>query len=487
VFRTEQDNNNAPFTHFGAFEMLLTDETMLAWCRRLTGVSDDAPRLPLEDYLKAIPRFDALRDIPSGTPVLVRGDLDAKPGPNIGDGDIRLRSMVDTLNEGRERGWVQIIFGHIGRKPEGTLVNVAARLGELLDTEIELLSDWFDETSLIVPAAISEKIRTSAPGTVLMLENTRRYDIERSLWKAGAEQLPSLSQPLAKFAQELADNIAKVYVHEALSAGSFDASSTIVPAAMQRVAMGRYLASEMDGPMLRCRRSQLVIFSGLKIDKMDDLEAIVGRGLVRMVIAAGSLAMSLKKASAQLDGGDFCLGVAENPEHSEKPYYIGPDRIKQARDMVKRGRAHSVEFVLPVDFILADGSTSQALAANDQQFDVGPKSSALFEQKVGQFIDSAGNRDDPLVAFHNGVFGMFEDPRFESGTKRFIAQLKRMTDANVEVYVGGGEGGKALERYGKPDWITHCFTAGGTVLNALGNEPIPYLQALYLAVQHSDR
>ncbi len=76
-------------------------------------------------------------------------------------------------------------------------------------------------------------------------------------------------------------------------------------------------------------------------------------------------------------------------------------------------------------------------------------------------------------------------PRFESGTKRFIAQLKRMTDAKVEVYVGGGEGGTALERYGKPDWITHCFTAGGTVLNALGNEPIPYLQALYLATQNT--
>jgi len=49
----------------------------------------------------------------------------------------------------------------------------------------------------------------------------------------------------------------------------------------------------------------------------------------------------------------------------------------------------------------------------------------------------------------------------------------------------GGEGGTALERYGKPDWITHCFTAGGTVLNALGNEPIPYLQALYLATQNT--
>lgn len=466
--------------------MSLSNESMLTWCQRLLGVADDAPRLSLEEYLKAIPRLDALAAIPSGTPVLIRGDVDAKPGPNIGDGDIRLRSMVESLNEGRQKGWIQVVFGHIGRKPEGSLDKVAARLGEILDTPVELITDWYDEATNSVQPAVAEKIQSSSPGTVLMLENTRAYDIERALWKAGAEQLPALCESLAKFAQEMADKVAKIYVHEALSAGSLDASSTVVPAAMPQVAMGRYLASEMDGPMLQCRRSQLVIFSGLKVDKLDDLEAIVSRGQVRMVIAAGSLAMSLKKASAQVDGGDFCLGVAEDPEHSDKPYYIAPERIAQAKGMVEQGRKAGVEFVLPVDFVLADGSSAETLQPGDQQFDVGPKSSDLFEHKVGEFIEEYGRGSQPAVAFHNGVFGMFEDPRFESGTKRFVSQLKRMKDANVEVYVGGGEGGTALDRYGEPDWVTHCFTAGGTVLNALGNEPIPYLQALYLATQGKD-
>ena len=58
---------------------------------------------------------------------------------------------------------------------------------------------------------------------------------------------------------------------------------------------------------------------------------------------------------------------------------------------------------------------------------------------------------------------MFEDPRFAVGTQRFVPQLKRMKEAGVEVYVGGGEGGKALEKYGQPDWVTHAFTRGGTV------------------------
>ena len=53
-----------------------------------------------------------------------------------------------------------------------------------------------------------------------------------------------------------------------------------------------------------------------------------------------------------------------------------------------------------------------------------------------------------------------------------------MTDAGIKVYIGGGEGGTALEKYGQPNWVTYCFTAGGTVLNALGSEPVPYLVAL---------
>mgnify|MGYP001014433175 FL=1 len=56
-----------------------------------------------------------------------------------------------------------------------------------------------------------------------------------------------------------------------------------------------------------------------------------------------------------------------------------------------------------------------------------------------------------------------------------------MHEAGIKVYVGGGEGGKAIDKYGSPDDVTYVFTAGGTVLNALGSEPVPYLVALAAA------
>lgn len=459
--------------------MAVSAQDMQGWCETLLAGRAANPNLSLSDYLGAIPSLGSLGDVPSGSVVWVRGDVDAKPGAAIGEGDIRLRSMVDTLKFGRERGWKQVVFGHIGRKPEGSLSKVAKRLGELVGCEVPLVTDWLDESTLTILPAAAEQIAKAAPGSVILLENTRKYDIERVLWKAKPADLPSIAPKLAKLADAFA-GISTNYVFEALSAGSLDACSVAVPAAMKRVALGSYVEKEFKGPMMQCLNSQLVIFSGLKADKLDDLEAMVGRGKIRRVFSAGSLAMALKKAAAEIDGGSFSLGVAEDPAQKDQPYFIPADRIEQAKRMIADGRQKGIEFVLPVDFTIADGSVTETLKPTDQQFDIGPKTSELFEKKVGEFIAEPGSGK---VAFHNGVFGMFEDPRFEGGTKRFVAQLKRMTDAGAEVYIGGGEGGTSLEKYGQEDWVTHVFTAGGTVLNALGNEPVPYLVALRMAAK----
>ena len=462
--------------------MPVTADRVLQLCRILKGL---APRenLSLADYINSIPRLDSLASVPSGTPVLVRGDVDCDPGPQVGDDDIRLRSMKETLAFGRQKGWKQIVFGHRGRKKEGkpigSLDKVARRLGEILGCDVPLVKDWLDESAAAVKPLVREQIAAAAPGSVLVLENVRAYDLETVLWKAAESDLPALAPKLAALANSMAEQVAKVYVNEALSAGSLDASSTIVPLAMDRVALGKYIAREFEGPMQECLKAELVIFSGIKIDKLDDLEAIIARGTVRTIFSAGSLAMALKKAEAQLAGGDFCLGVSESSGNKKEPWYIPPERIEQARRMVKAGKSQGIQFVLPVDFKLGDGRVVTTLQPQDQQFDIGRESIDLFERKVGEFIEA--HRGRPAVVFHNGVFGMFEKPEFEAGTKAFVQQFKRMTEAGLRVYVGGGEGGTALETYGQSNWVTHCFTAGGTVLNALGAEPVPYLVALRAA------
>ena len=129
----------------------------------------------------------------------------------------------------------------------------------------------------ILPAA-AQQIAAAKPGSIFMLENTRKYEIERALWKAKPADLPALAPKLAKLANEFAEKLGTTYVFEAFSAGSLDACTVVVPAAMKRVALGEYVSAEFTGPMMRCLDAQLVVFSGLKADKLDDLEAMINRG-----------------------------------------------------------------------------------------------------------------------------------------------------------------------------------------------------------------
>jgi phosphoglycerate kinase len=462
--------------------MAVTDREMQDWCQSLLESQAAGTDLTLADYIRDIPGMASLADVPASTPVLVRSDLDCKPGAKIGDGDIRLRSMVDTLRFGLARDWKQVVFGHIGRKPEGSLDKVARRLGEIIEREVPLIGDWLDEKSMTILPPAAQQISSAKPGSVIMLENTRKYEIERVLWKAKPADLPAIAPKLAKLANEFAEKIGTTYVFEAFSAGSLDACSVAVPAAMKRVALGEYVQAEFTGPVMRCLDAQLVIFSGLKADKLDDLEAMIGRGKVTRVFAAGALSSALRKADCVLDGKQCSLGKAEDAAFKDEPWYVPQNRIEQARRMIEEGRKKGIKFVLPVDFVIENGSTVESLKPSHLQMDVGPKTIELFEREIGEFLKLAG-----AVAIYNGVFGKFEDPQFENGTKRFIPQLKRMTENGLEVYVGGGEGGAALEKYGEPSWATHVFTAGGTVLNALGDKPVPFLVALREAAKKTTK
>jgi phosphoglycerate kinase len=255
--------------------MTLTAESMTTWLQTVLGVDPSAKNVTLEQYLSAIGRLESLANVPKGTPVLVRGDLDAKPGAKVGEGDIRLRSMLETLKFGQQKGWIQVIFGHIGRKPEGSLSKVRARLAELLGAEVTFIADWFDPATNTIKDEVTATIKKSAPGSFIMLENTRKYDMERLLWKAKGADIPKLAPVLASLANEFATKVAKVYVNEAFSAGSLDSSTTVVPAAMERVALGLYVAEQFDKWIKECLAAQMVVFSGLKADKLDDMEAMI--------------------------------------------------------------------------------------------------------------------------------------------------------------------------------------------------------------------
>jgi 3-phosphoglycerate kinase len=444
---------------------------MESWVSRLLDADDRFSGIGLKDYARAIPRIDAL-NLSKGAPVLVRCDVDVKIVEGRVRDDARLRSAMETLNHCIGRGWKTVIFGHIGRDPELSLGPVAERFSELLGKDVKFVEDWTDGEA--VKAGVYRAVSRAGAGDVLLLENTRRHDIERALWypekrtKETVERFLSMARGFRR--------MGKAFVNEAIASSGRDMSSCIVPAAMDRVALGFFYHRELEQHLVGASDADMVIFSGLKMDKLDDLLGVVRRGKVKSVITAGALAMALKKAHARMEGKDFCIGKAETEEGEE--YYISPERVEQAMNILSLGRSKGVRFVVPQDFVLDDGSVSESIPAGKAQLDIGPRTREAVREELNRFLRGSGNGPGRPVVFHNGVFGKFEEPAFGEGTRWFMEQLRLLKEGGARVYVGGGEGAEALRKYGDESWVNHAFSCGGTVLTAMAGEPIPPLKAL---------
>lgn len=75
----------------------------------------------------------------------------------------------------------------------------------------------------------------------------------------------------------------------------------------------------------------------------------------------------------------------------------------------------------------------------------------------------------------NGPMGVFEDPRFEEGT-RFIAEA--IASSSAYSVVGGGETAAALDKFHLEDRVDHVSSGGGATLELIEKGDLPGLVAL---------
>lgn len=97
--------------------------------------------------------------------------------------------------------------------------------------------------------------------------------------------------------------------------------------------------------------------------------------------------------------------------------------------------------------------------------DIGPGSAAEFSDAILE----------ARTVFWNGPMGVFEDSRFEAGT-RTVAQA--MADTKAFTIVGGGDSAAALAKFKLDDDVSHVSTGGGASLEYIENGDLPGLAAL---------
>ena len=91
----------------------LHDETFSQALRRAAGYGETG--VTLEDLLARIPPIDSLADLPEGTPVWIRADLDVADRDGVIGEDPRLAGLHETLEFGRTHGWRMLLIGHLRR------------------------------------------------------------------------------------------------------------------------------------------------------------------------------------------------------------------------------------------------------------------------------------------------------------------------------------------------------------------------------------
>ena len=166
----------------------MTDPKCSPGANKLLNVDDRRPSTRLPDYLNAIPRSDvAGQHLPDGTACWCA----ATSMPSRERRSAKETSACVDARHARLRPAATVgsksIFGHIGRKPEDN----AGQGGQAPGRDRRLRRAAHRRLARrVAHHHPSTGAQTRSPparrAAILLLENTRRYDIERVLWKAKA-------------------------------------------------------------------------------------------------------------------------------------------------------------------------------------------------------------------------------------------------------------------------------------------------------------
>ncbi|MER5636700.1 phosphoglycerate kinase [Kitasatospora sp. NPDC002227] len=390
----------------------------------------------------------------AGKRVFVRADLNVPlSGATITD-DGRIRAVAPTIARLVAAGARVIVASHLGRPkgepdPQFSLAPVAVRLGEILGRPVSFATDTVGESAKATVAALAD-------GEVTLLENLRFNAGETA--KDDAER--------GAFADQLAA-LADLYVGDGFGAVHRKHASVYDLPARLPHAVGDLIATEV-GVLKRLteevERPYVVVLGGSKVsDKVGVIDNLLG------------------KADRILIGGGMAYTFLAALGHEVGISLLQKDQIPTVLEYLERGKANNVEFVLPVDvavsasfpdlkthapvtdFEVVDAS---AIPADKEGLDIGPKTRALFAEKLA----------DAKTVFWNGPVGVFEHPTFAEGTK---AVAQALLDSSAFTVVGGGDSAAAVRILGFDETkFGHISTGGGASLEYLEGKQLPGLTAL---------
>ena len=374
-----------------------------------------------------VPELEDLPDV-SGKSILVRVDFNVPLKDGVIGDDLRIRAAVPTLRWLVDHGAKVTCCTHLGRPkgapdPQYSVAPVRARLAELM------------------------------PG-VELIENVRFHAGETT------------NDP-AYVAELIAGH--DLYVNDAFGASHRAHASIVGPPEHLPSAAGRLVAKEVE-VILGLRESParpfVAITGGSKVsDKLGVINALLG--FADSIIIGGGMCFTFLAAMGHGIGNS--LFEADQVDTCKALLDSHGDRLHLPSDIVGLGPGGKL-------FDPAAGGEvrnfGRSLPDGWMGVDIGPGSAAEFADVI---------RDAATILW-NGPMGVFEDARFEAGT-RVVAEA--VAESRGFSVIGGGDSAAAIAQFGLADEVGHVSTGGGASLELIEQGDLPGLAALRSAATRS--
>ncbi len=376
----------------------------------------------------------------AGKRVFIRADLNV-PQDDKGSitEDTRIRASIPCLQMALDAGAAVMVTSHLGRPTEGefkaadSLAPVAQRLGELMQREIPLVSDWIDGVDV-------------KAGQIVMLENCRVNRGEKKNDEALARKMAALCD---------------IFVHDAFGTAHRAEASTYGIAQYAKIASaGPLLAAEMDAiakALSNPRRPLVAIVAGSKVStKLTILKALANN--VDQLIVGGGIANTFMLAAGLKIG----KSLAE------------ADLLDDAKAVIVAMKARGAEVPIPTDVVTAKTFAADApatikaatdVADDDLILDIGPDTTA----RLAAQLKAAG------TIVWNGPVGVFEFEAFSHGTEGIA---RAVADSSGFSIAGGGDTLAAIAKYGIEKQVDYISTGGGAFLEVLEGKTLPAFEIL---------
>ena len=368
----------------------------------------------------------------TGKRVIVRVDYNVPITDGKIDDDTRIIASLRTINYLIDKKAKIILLSHLGRiksqadKEKNSLEVVARHLSTLVSCGIYFVP--FTRGELV-----EKTIQNMNDGEIVILENTRYEDYPKLLES-------SCDEALSKYLASLGD----IFVLDAFGSAHRCHASTYGISKYLPSYSGFLIDNEVSMLDRAIHQRKTLILGGSKVDdKIGVIDNLINTS--DYILLGGAMCFTFLKASG--------INVGES--------IVSDDKIRYAKNLID---IHKNKIILPIDVVTNNGvKIVTEMSNSDIGYDIGPKTISMYKELL---INSK-------LILWNGPLGMFEDPRYEDGTKKV---MQFVYNQSIPTILAGGDIISASHKFKYN--FTYLSTGGGATLEYLEGKRFKTLERL---------